>query len=116
MYGRSTFAVTDATSLARRLRDVRDPREQLLRRDRAVALVDPPLEHRHRHLVLWPERRGDPAGFAEAVAGRLGERVRQRLLVVVDQLRRQAQAGLVGAHEQERLLGNLDRALAPGMV
>src|SRR5207237_860266 len=89
--------------------------DDLLRRDGAVALIDPPLQQRDRHLVLRAECRRNPAGLAEAVGGRFGDVMFQLVFVAVDELGRQAQAGLVAAHEQEGFLADLHCALAPRM-
>src|SRR5438132_13589345 len=91
--------------------------DELRRRHRAVALLDPFQEQRDGHVVLPFEGRRHPARGTEAVPGRLRERkCGEGHVEGVRQLAGDAHPGARQAEEDEHLLADLHHRLAPGMV
>src|SRR5207253_5496912 len=79
--------------------------DELRRRHRPVALFDPFEEPRDGHVVLAFERRGHPAGGAQAVPGRLGEgKGGERHVEAVRQLAGDVESGARQPEEDEHLL------------
>src|SRR5205823_12943179 len=90
---------------------------QFLRRDGAIALVDPGEHQFDRHRLASVEGRRHPARLAEAVARLRGEREhRQRGIEAVGELAAHAEGLARHAEEDEDLLSDLHHGLAPGVI
>src|SRR5262249_43969560 len=106
---RTTPSLASARALARARRrrgrrGAADLRDELLRRLRAVALVDPRAQHRLVGLLARLEAQAHPAALAEAVRRRLRVRDRQRDRVRVGQLAGHVERLALEAEVRERLV------------